>query len=128
MEPFWVVGGTTLSYVNPSTLEVVCPCRDVYLDTIVNRFGSILNATLFKSEELAEVTAHSWRTRWSDKTAVQAVGADLLLTEEVILIQKHQLKKRAKALFGLRVNSPIAVIADRYEDMGMIEEASLLRS
>ncbi len=126
MEPFWVVSGIVL-LDGPNSDKVSFDV--VFLDTTTNKFGSILNATLFGEEGKADQVADDTEGKYTWKgIVIEKLGATLLLSKEVTLIQKHQLKKRAKVLYGLRVNSPTAIIADRYEDEGMMQEASLLRS
>ncbi len=123
VHPAWVVAGIRFRYTNRETsLSVI---RPVYLDVSTDRFGSAVNATLFENRE----TARTALDNCDDTDKYQLVlGVRVVHPSVVLSIRKHTLRKRAKELWGLRVNSPIGIIADRYEDAGMMESAKLLRS
>lgn len=50
-----------------------------------------------------------------------------LYHEEALGIKKHQLCVKAEGLFSLPLGTPDGIVADRYEDAGMVEEAGTLR-
>ncbi len=50
-----------------------------------------------------------------------------LNSNDIDVILRHRLKQRARELFNLPYNTPALVLADRYGDAGMEEEAMILR-
>lgn len=56
------------------------------------------------------------------------IGIQEIDAHTKISIQKHKLRYKAKELFKLPVNTPAKILADRFEDANMLEEANLLRT
>lgn len=54
-------------------------------------------------------------------------GVITLWDMETITTLRYQVFQKARGLFGLKGNSPYWLVADRYEEEGMLEEAELLR-
>lgn len=85
-----------------------------------------------------ETNLHDWVAYKVDATllgrkeasrlmAIHNVAMEQLSDKELLRIYQHRMKRKAKELFKLAATSPKWLLADRFEEEGMLEEAELLR-
>lgn len=96
-----------------------------YLSIYGRLHASELLAKLFDTNLEAEKACQQYK-RKNPGTFVWVVPVRFS-DRELLSILKHQLKLRAKGLFNLSARTPAGIVADRYEDAMMGEEATLLR-
>ena len=95
-----------------------------YLDHECKVVRGMCNARMFPSALAASAALVAAQLRGSD---VNAWSIAMLREEDVLRICSVRLRRQATKMFGLRATTPAAIVADRYEDAGMMDEANLLR-
>lgn len=111
IQAWWVVGyGRTVNYM----------CENANLTSHVSK------AQMFGTRKEAVARLHDvlGAQEISGPAGWEVVEAN---QEQVAMHTRLQLRIKARSLFGIRGNVPLGILADRYEDEGMLEEAGLLR-
>jgi hypothetical protein len=94
-----------------------------YLDDDGKWVRSPYAAKLFKTYAEADRAARGLKGPYSYLAEYEIVEGN-----ELWYARRAKLKHQAKKLFGLPVNIPAYLVADRYEEEGMLEEAAMLRA